>query len=133
MNTQTNTPTAENAATTRTAARPRNVHVPRVDVHESAEGFLVIADLPGVAQENVEVTVDKDVLTISARTETRVPTGYQRLYGAEPVDAYERSFGLTDAVDREGISATMTNGTLRLVLPKARAAQPRRISVATAA
>lgn len=124
---------APTGAAANAPARPRVVRVPRVDVHESRDGFLVIADLPGVAQEGVEITVEKNVLTITARAEARAPEGYQRLHGAEPVEVYQRVFTLTDAVDREGITATMRNGTLRLALPKAREAKPRRIPVEAAA
>ncbi|MFM7141455.1 MAG: Hsp20/alpha crystallin family protein [Alphaproteobacteria bacterium] len=130
-----NTPSTAPApaeATHAAKARQRVVHVPRVDVAESKEAFLVVADLPGVAQENVDVTVEKNVLTISARAEARVPEGYEHRFGAEAPVEWRRSFTLGDAIDREAIGATMKNGILRLTLPKASRVLPRKISVQAA-
>jgi len=112
--------------------RSRVVHVPRVDVAESKDAFLVVADLPGVSQENVDVTVEKNVLTISARAEARRPEGYEHRFGAEAPLEWQRSFTLGDAIDREAIAATMKNGILRLTLPKASRVLPRKISVQAA-
>ncbi len=114
------------------SARGRVVHVLRVDVAESKDSFLVVADLPGVAQENVEVTVEKNVLTISARADARVPEGFAHRFGAESPIEWRRSFTLGDAIDREAIAATMKNGILRLTLPKASRVLPRKISVQAA-
>jgi HSP20 family molecular chaperone IbpA len=107
----------------------RLVHVPRVDVSESKDAFLVVAELPGVGQDGVEITIEKNVLTIAAKAEARAPEGYQRLYGAEPAREYQRVFTLTDAVDRDAIRAAMKNGVLHLTLPKASESRPRRITV----
>lgn len=107
----------------------RLVHVPRVAVSESKDSFLVVADLPGVPQDGVEITIEKNVLTIAAKAEPRAPEGFQRLYGPEPAREYQRVFSLTDAVDRDAIRASMKNGVLNLVLPKASEARPRRITV----
>ncbi|MBU6283552.1 Hsp20/alpha crystallin family protein [bacterium] len=122
--------TTESAGPEKTPSRV--VHVPRVDVAESKDSFLVVADLPGVSQEDVEVTVEKNVLTIAARAEARVPEGYEHRFGGRAPVEWRRSFTLGDAIDREAIAATMKNGILRLTLPKASRVLPRRISVRAA-
>jgi len=129
--TQTTTPAATESPAPE-ATRTRVVHVPRVDVAESKDSFLVVADLPGVAQENVDVTVEKNVLTISARAEERVPDGFRHRFGSPSPVEWRRSFTLGDAIDREAIAATMKNGILRLTLPKASRVLPRKISVQAA-
>ena len=117
------------AATDRREHAPRVVHVPRVDVRESKDGFLVVAELPGASQETVDITVEKNVLTISAKADTSAPEGYRRIYGPELAREYHRVFHLTEAIDRNGIRASMKNGVLRLTLAKASEALPRRIAV----
>lgn len=107
----------------------RVVQVPRVDVRESKDGFLVIAELPGASQDSVDLTVEKNVLTISAKAEASAPEGYRRIYGAELAREYHRVFHLSEAIDRDAIRASMKNGVLRLTLPKASEALPRRIAV----
>lgn len=124
-------PSAANGAvaTERRERTPRVVHVPRVDVRESKDGFLVIAELPGASQDSVELTVEKNVLTIRAKADVSAPEGYRRLYGAELAREYHRVFHLSEAIDRDGIRASMKSGVLRLTLPKASEALPRRIAV----
>jgi len=133
MNQTTTNPVAREAEAAR-GAKPhtRVVHAPRVDVAESKEAFLVIADLPGVAQQNVEITVEKNLLNLVAHAEPRVPEGYEHRFGQESPVEYRRSFTLTDAIDRDAIVATMKHGILRLSLPKASKAIPRKISVQAA-
>ncbi len=112
---------------------PRIVHAPRVDVHESPDAFLVVVDLPGVTEQGLDVTVEKSTLTVSGKVDLHAPAGYRRLYGHEAPTEYRRAFTLSEAVDRDRIEASLRHGTLRLTLPKARAAQPRRIAVQAAA
>lgn len=101
--------------------RARRRHAPRVDVVEGKDGIVVLADMPGVDGQAVDVTVEKDVLTIRGRAGSE--TGG---YGAAE---YERAFALPGDMDRERIEAAMKNGVLRLVLHKAEAARPRRIKI----
>ncbi|HZR82383.1 MAG TPA: Hsp20/alpha crystallin family protein [Candidatus Binatia bacterium] len=122
------------SAETAPEARPRTprvVETPRVDAREGAESFLVVADLPGVGPEDLEVVVDRNVLTIVGRSRREAPEGYRLLYGSAPATEYRRVFKLGDAIDRDAIEATVKHGTLFLTLPKARAARPRKIAVAS--
>lgn len=128
------TPNTRGATPVAREPLPRVVHVPRVDLYGSRGGdVVVVADLPGVRQEDVEITVDENILTIAATVDQRAPEGYRRIRGPEPTRCYRRTFTLADVVDREGIQATMRDGTLRLTVPKLSAARPRKIPVQAAA
>ncbi len=110
----------------------RVVHVPRVDVRETADAFHVVADLPGVDPNGVSVTVEKDVLSIAAQAKRGAFEGYRRVYGQIPATDYRRVFTLGEKVDRDGIAASLKNGTLRVTVPKAREAVPRKIAIQAA-
>ena len=86
----------------------------------------------GLRQENVEITVEKNPLNLVAHAEPRVPEGYEHRFGQESPVEYRRSFTLSDAIDRDAIVATMKHGIMRLSLPKASKAMPRKISVKAA-
>ncbi|PZP63419.1 MAG: heat-shock protein [Pseudoxanthomonas spadix] len=104
--------------------------VPRVDVKEEANRFVIFADLPGVDLDAIEVQMDKNVLSI--RGERAAPeageearfTRQERRHGA-----FARSFTLPETADAEGIVATGRNGVLEVVIPKRPEAAPRRIQV----
>lgn len=107
--------------------------IPRVDVREEAERFVVAADLPGVEGKDIEITADKGVLAI--RGERRAEKkdsgeGYERVERAS--GTFLRRFTLPESADAEAIKATHANGVLELSIPKRPQAQPRRISVQAA-
>ena len=107
-----------------------NVPSPAVDITEDATGFKVTAELPGMAENDVEVALTDDVLTIkgekTAETEKQDKNTYlsERRYGA-----FQRSFVVPDGVDRENITADFANGVLTLTLPKVAPAQKKTIEV----
>ncbi len=105
------------------------VLTPATDIHESEKEIVVVADLPGVRQDQIEVTLENRVLTISARSAVEEQAGKELVYREFGPAEYRRSFTLTGDVDRNGITARIKNGVLRLTLPKAAEAQPRRIAV----
>lgn len=105
------------------------VLTPATDIHETDKEIVLVADLPGVRPDHLEVTLENRVLTISARTSVEEPAGKELIYREFGPAEYRRSFSLSDEVDRAGITARIKNGVLRLVLPKAAEAQPRRIAV----
>ena len=108
--------------------RPRPYAAPRVDVYETKDAYQVVADVPGVSESTLEITVEKDTLKIEAAVEPAKREHRLRL--AEPLGGgFLRSFALPDGIDRERISATVRNGVLRLTLPKSEAMRPRRIVV----
>jgi HSP20 family protein len=101
--------------------------VPPVDIYEDGQGLVVLADLPGVDKDALEVRVDKDTLTIQARAHHLVPGN--PIYREYELTGFYRRFKLSDAVDTQRIVAELKNGVLRLQLPRAEVAQPRRIEV----
>lgn len=110
-------------------SRPRETYSPRADIYESGNAIVVLADMPGVAQDAVDITLEKNVLTIQGHVETPERSGYRLAYGEYEDGDYERSFALSEVVDRDGIEATVRDGVLKLILPKARQAAARKIPV----
>ena len=109
--------------------RDRPVYVPRVDIVETEDALEILADMPGITRDSVEVTLEQRVLSIRGRADVPVPEGLAPLYlEYEPGD-YERAFTLSDAVDPAGISARVHGGVLHLRLPKAGPAKLQRIEV----
>ncbi|MEZ6065513.1 MAG: Hsp20/alpha crystallin family protein [Planctomycetaceae bacterium] len=102
---------------------------PAVDLHESQEGWLLRAEMPGVDENHVEVTLERQVLTIVGTTSVRDPAGYDRQYGEFRARRYERSFRVPVEIDRDRIEAEMRHGLLTVRIPKAAAAQPTRVVV----
>jgi len=109
--------------------RAKRVYTPAVDIIEKNEDIFLIADMPGVDNDSVEVTLEKDTLTIYGRVEPEIPKGLRLTESEYGVGDYQRTFSLSDEIDREGIEASVKNGVLRLTLPKAEAVKTRRIPV----
>ena len=104
---------------------------PLVDVYEMEDGTTVLlAEVPGASGETLDVRVDKGVLTLAADgTLPEVPDGYAPTYTGFVGGRYFRAFALSDEIDREKIEASLVDGLLTLRLPKAAAAQTRKIEV----
>jgi HSP20 family molecular chaperone IbpA len=109
--------------------KARKVFVPHVDIVENDTALILIADLPGVDLGGVDVTVEKNVLTLHGHIADDVPAGYKQSYEEYGLGDYERSFTLTNEVDRDGIQASIKDGVLRLTLPKVKQTASRKISV----
>ncbi len=109
--------------------RDRQVYIPRADIYETKDAIIVMADVPGADESSLDITLEKNVLTIYASVEPEQPEGYSLIYQEYGVGDYERSFILSNQVDRNKIEATVKDGVLRLELPKAAEAQARKISV----
>ncbi len=105
------------------------VYVPRVDVRENAEGFVVVADLPGADEKSVEATVQKNVLTIEGWTQLEKPQGGEELGREFGAGRFRRDFALPDAVDPERIQARAKNGVLTVTIPKKEEVKARKIQV----
>ena len=100
---------------------------PAVDIYESAEELLVVADLPGVAQDRLAVRVEKGELTFEGRRTEAA----EREQGAEGVPDFRRSFVVPQGIDAEKISADLRAGVLRIHLPKSASLKPRQIPIST--
>jgi len=102
---------------------------PRVDVYENANELLLVADVPGATRESVSVQLEKGQLTIEA-TRQGTPEGTPLAEEFRPAD-YARVFAIPQGIDASKIDAQLSNGVLRLRLPKSEALKPRRIEVRT--
>ena len=105
--------------------------VPRADIYEADEQIVIVADVPGAEKDSIDVTLEKNILTIDAYVNSVAPEGYSLSFAEYEVGDYQRSFRLSDEIDREKIQASVKDGVLRLYLPKSDAARMRKISVKT--
>lgn len=112
--------------------RDRHVFVPRVDIYEDGEQVVIVADMPGVNEKSVDIMLEKNVLTIDGTVDFAEPDNFSPVYSEYRVGDYKRRFTLSDEVDRDNIEATVTDGVLRLYLPKAAPAKIRKIAVKVA-
>ncbi|MDB5947519.1 MAG: heat shock protein Hsp20 [Ramlibacter sp.] len=104
--------------------------VPPVDIFEDDHGITVLADLPGVSREQLGVRVDGDSLIIEANaTPLAVPQNMELIYSEAQFPSYRRQFTLSRELDPSRIEAQLKDGLLRLTIPKAEDARPRRIEV----
>jgi len=107
------------------------VFIPPVDIYESDGELTLLADMPGVPPENVEIDLNNNQLTIKG-VAAKPENGGRALLREYAVGDYYRQFTLSEAIDRGKIAASMKDGVLRVVLPKAEAARPRKIDVKAA-
>src|SRR5689334_12608063 len=111
------------------------VWVPAIDVVEKKDAYLMYAELPGVDPSQIDISFEQNVLTIRGAKRPSIEAsneGELRVYAAERVTGtFERSIRLPEFVDGEHISASFNNGLLTVSVPKAQAAQPRRIEIKT--
>ena len=109
------------------------VWVPALDVAERGDAYVIHAELPGVAPDQVDVSFEQNVLTIRGTKPASFDVaaeGEVRVFAAERVHGgFERSVRLPEFVDADRIEATFTNGLLSVTVPKAKAAQPRKINI----
>lgn len=104
--------------------------VPRFDVKETPEAFLFKADLPGVSQNDVEISLNGNQLTITGKREAEQQQNSENFYMMErSYGSFSRSFTLPTSADVEKIKADLTNGVLSIELPKRAESQPRKISL----
>jgi HSP20 family protein len=109
--------------------RDRLAFVPRADIYETEEAITVVADMPGVDETSLDITLEKNVLSIDGYVEPTEPEGYGLAYAEYRVGDYQRAFTLSDQIDRDGIEATLKDGVLRLYLPKVTEARKRSIAI----
>jgi len=103
--------------------------LPAVDVFEDASGITLLADMPGVQKDQLELKVDGDALLIEGSAQPATPEGLEAVYAEVRVPRYRRSFTLSRELDTAGIEANLKDGVLTLRIPKQAHAQPRRIAV----
>lgn len=111
--------------------RPRAVFIPQTDIYETEENVVLLVDMPGVTEDGINVTLEKNVLTIEGKSAHTAPEEYQLAFAEYRFGDYERNFRLTEEIDRDNIEAVFKNGVLTLTLPKVEEVKPRKISVKT--
>ncbi|RME98753.1 MAG: Hsp20/alpha crystallin family protein [Chloroflexi bacterium] len=112
--------------------RPVKAYVPRADIYETDDSLVIVADMPGVDENNVDITLEKNVLSLKGYLDFQTPENYSLAYAEYEVGDYERSFTLSDEIDRDKIEATISDGVLRVFLAKAGPAKTKKISVKSA-
>lgn len=114
------------------ATRARAVFSPRTDIYETSESVVLVAEMPGVSPDDVDITLERGVLTIRGRMPDASHEGYRQIYAEYGEGNYERVFTLSEDIDRESIRAKQKDGVLTVELPKAPAARSRKIQVRSA-
>ncbi len=104
---------------------------PRVGLYDQGAALVLVAELPGIAKENIDISLDQGVLTLKGERRPDAPEGYSVHRQERGHLKFARSFTLPCLVDAEKTTANLKNGVLTLTLPKAPEAQPRQITVTT--
>jgi HSP20 family protein len=122
----------EQAAATRSDAeltRRIREFVPRADIYETDKNLVLVADMPGVKPEGLDIGLEKNILTIHGRTEAP-DVGERELVNAEyELGDYHRAFTLSDEIDQDKIEASLKDGVLTLRLPKSEKARVKKVPV----
>ena len=104
---------------------------PPVDISEDAEGITLVADMPGVSKEHLNLKVDSDSLTLEGEVGIEMPEGMEALYADMRSTRYERSFTLSGELATDEIDATLQDGVLSVRIPKRADMRPRKIEIRT--
>ena len=110
-------------------ARNGSSLMPPVDVVEDASGITLFADLPGVPKDKLNLQVESDMLTIEGDVTIATPEGLEASYAEVGLPRYRRVFTLSKELDVGKVTAELANGVLKLHIPKAEHAKPRRIEI----
>ncbi len=119
----------DNPALNKPQQRPEPALLPPVDVVEDPTGITLYADLPGVPKDRLQLNVEGDTLTIEGTLGLNLPEGMQPAHAEIALGRYRRVFTLSKELDADKVSAEFAHGVLRLRIPKAEHAQPRRVEV----
>ena len=103
--------------------------LPAVDVFEDGACITLLADMPGVAKDQLELKIEGDALLIEGGVQALTPDGLEAVYTEVRIPRYRRSFTLSRELDTTRIEANLKDGVLTLRIPKQAHAQPRRIAV----
>ncbi len=108
---------------------PGRYYIPYADIHETEDALTVVMEVPGVERNDVNVALENDVLRVDGQIDFTKYEGMEPVYTEYNVGHYTRSFTLSNKIDQDRISAQLDDGVLTLTLPKAKEAEPRRISI----
>jgi HSP20 family molecular chaperone IbpA len=116
----------------RDVLRAEAIFTPEADLIESADRYEILMNMPGVREEQIEALVENDVLTVRGHVEPTTPSRHRLAYQEYQLGDFRRVFTLSQEIDRDRIAATVKDGVLRLILPKAETLKARRIAVKAA-
>lgn len=117
---------------TESSKRPEPALLPPIDVIEDATGITLFADLPGVPKEKLSLQIEVDSLSIEGEVALNMPQDMEASLAEVRLPRYRRVFNLSKELDAEKASAEFNNGVLKLRIPKAEHAQPRKIEIKVA-
>lgn len=120
---------ANTRSTTPARRESPEFRVPAVNIHQNADGYTLLVEMPGVAKSGVDVTFEDGKLTLTGRREEPANPG-NAVYREIERAGYRRVFDLDPSIDSEKIEAAIDQGLLRVRLPRAETAKPRRIEIA---
>lgn len=124
-------PDREGGLTGTERTRSRRGYQPRVDILELPAELTLLADMPGVESDGVDIQFEKGVISIFGKVKDRQPESTRYFWNEYGVGDYYRTFQVSEVIDGSRISAEYSDGVLTLHLPKVEAAQPRKIEVQT--
>lgn len=110
-------------------SEPETVLRTPVDIFEDTEGITLLADMPGVSKDSLNLQVDKDSLIVEGDARIDMPEGMEALYADVRSTRYRRSFALSGELETDRIDASLKDGVLRVRIPKRAEARPRKIEI----
>jgi len=120
---------SDNSQVTKPSPSDETTLLPPVDVIEDASGITLYADLPGVPRDKLHLQVEADTLTIEGEIDLEMPGGIEASHTEVNLSRYRRVFTLSKELDPNKVSAEFRNGVLKLSIPKAEHAQPRKVEI----
>lgn len=114
------------------ATRPGRVIIPPVDIYETQDVITLLADMPGVAADDLKIDLNEGVLTITGHTRAPESTEETEVFREYLTGTFQRKFTLSETIDQARIDAKLTHGVLHLQLPKVEKAKPRKIDIKVA-
>ncbi len=129
MTTQTVVKPTQTAPTNVERTRNGRTYLPAVDIHETEEELVLLADFPGVKGEDINIQFEQGELTITGKVVERQPESASYVLQEYGIGDFVRSFKISEIIDSSRISAEHNNGVLMVHLPKVEAAKPRKITV----
>jgi HSP20 family protein len=108
----------------------QSAYIPSFDVKETSQGYVFIADLPGVKQEDLDINLTGNRLTVTGKRESEARKEGENFYATErSFGSFSRTFSLPEGVDPNGVKAELKNGVLSLTVPKVPEIQPKKITI----
>jgi HSP20 family molecular chaperone IbpA len=120
-----------NTPVTKMANEDLGTYVPSVDIFDTPDETILEADMPGIDESSVEVVLEDNVLSISGKRKSDIPTGYNASYKEYCPTEFMRRFEVSHEIEKGKIKATVKNGVLRLVLLKGEHTKPKKIPISS--